>query len=83
MRLVRVAVNKALSYESARLVDILNSLWSNVVSVRQFEDLFLVVNDLKCSILKPLSYITSVKPTIFINNSSGEVGISVVTKEYI
>merc|ERR1711963_226064 len=71
MRLVRVAVNKALSYESARLVDIFNGLWSNIVSIRQFEDLFLVVNDLKCSILKPLSHISSVKPTIFINNSSG------------
>ena len=83
MGLVRVSVDKTLSNERTALVDGLNTLWGHIVSIREFEYLFLVINDLESSIVQPLSHVTGVEPAILVHHSSSQLRVTIVSEENI
>jgi hypothetical protein len=62
-----ITINKDLS-DVSRLAELLfNLVRSNILALSKLENVLLSVNDLKCTIGKEDTNITSVNPTFFIN----------------
>merc|ERR1719206_270844 len=57
--------------------------WSNILSIRQLEDLFLIVNNLKSSIREPFSNISCVQPAFTVEDIRSSLGVSVVSPEHV
>jgi hypothetical protein len=61
-----ITINKDLS-DVSRLAELLfNLVRSNILALSKFENVLLSVNDLKCTISKEDTNVTSVNPTLFI-----------------
>lgn len=62
-------------------VNVLNLLWHDVFALTQLKDVLLAIDDLQCSIAKPLTDVACVMPSEGVNRLSSSLWIAEISKD--
>ncbi len=81
--LKRVTIDKDLLNNRALSVDILKFLWSDIFTLRKFEDILSSINDFNRSIRKDYAYIARTHPAILRESFFGPLGVLKIALENI
>mmetsp|Transcript_28214 Transcript_28214/g.44742 ORF Transcript_28214/g.44742 Transcript_28214/m.44742 type:complete len:227 (-) Transcript_28214:170-850(-) len=68
VRLIRISVHKYVAHQRRQLVHILNEIRSNILSLRQLEDILFAVHNLQFSVEPPLPNISRCKPPVLVEH---------------
>ncbi len=79
--LQRITINKDLRYVKGLCYFLLNLVRDHILTLRQFEDVLLSVNNLQAPVWEECSNITCVYPTLGVNGIFSYLGLLVVTLE--
>ena len=64
-------------------IDLFNFVWSDILALLQFEDIFFSVDDFECAAWTNAADVATVEPAIFIDSFVGSLLVFVVRLEYL